>query len=367
MLRAILAGFLFLFFTLISGEVAEANCIANAGPDQNVCAGNCVTIGADTTVPGNIYEWYVVGGPATSLSDSTVAQPLACPTASITEYVLVVTDPILMCSDTDTVALFRTQPFNFTRVWSDSTICLGEEITFAYTLLPAGTDYVFDWSSNVNFNYPDPSLEFPTVSPQASGSYFVTVTDTITNCTNTIPFNITVTQLNVIATPPGKEINPGQRVQLDALATDGQGDVSYVWSPDTYLSCTQCQAPVSMPSQSISYTVTATDERGCQGNATVVISADSLLIPNVFTPNNDGINDVLTLNYFGDGVYEILIYDRWGKQVFVTKDKQVFWDGTTSSGALAPEGVYYMYVRIVGSPNIPEKDKQRAFAINLIR
>ena len=349
------------------GEIAPPSCIANAGPDQNVCAGNCVTIGADTTIPGNIYEWYVVGGPATALNDTTIAQPTACPTAAFTEFVLVVTDPILMCSDTDTVALFRTQPFNFTRVWSDSTICLGEELTFAYTLLPAGTDYVYQWASTTGFNFPDPTLQFPTIEPNATGNYFVTVTDTVTNCDAVINFSITVNELNVIANPPGKQINPGQRVQLDALATDGQGIVDYVWTPDTYLSCTQCQMPVAMPAQSITYTVNATDERGCQGNATVVLTADSLLIPNVFTPNNDGVNDVLTLNYFGDGVYEILIYDRWGAAIFSTRDKQVFWDGTTSSGEPAPEGVYYMYVRIIGSPQIPEKDKQRAFAINLIR
>lgn len=368
LLRAVIASLFVLLFIKVEAAVAPPNCVANAGPDQTVCAGNCVTIGADTTIPGNIYEWYVVGGsPATSLSDSTVAQPTVCPNTTFEEYVFVVTDPILMCSDTDTVAIFRSQPFNFTRAWSDSSFCQGQEITFDYTLLPAGSDYVFNWGSNANFTYPDPSLQFPTIAPTTSGTYFVTVTDTLTNCSSVIPFNLTIDRLNVIATPPGKEINPGQRVQLDAFATDGVGEVVYVWSPNTYLSCTQCQNPVAMPPSSISYTVTATDSEGCQGTATVVLSADSLLIPNVFTPNGDGINDVLTLNYFGDGVYEILIFDRWGRQVFATKDKQVFWDGRVNGGEPAPEGVYYMAVRIIGDPAIPEDDKQRAFAINLIR
>ena len=67
-------------------------------------------------------------------------------------------------------------------------------------------------------------------------------------------------------------------------------------------------------------------------------------LPNVFTPNGDGINDLFTpfMPYSGVTKIEMEIYDRWGKRVFRTKDPDILWDGTDETTHLpTPDGVYY--------------------------
>ncbi|HEY6161579.1 MAG TPA: gliding motility-associated C-terminal domain-containing protein [Bacteroidia bacterium] len=75
---------------------------------------------------------------------------------------------------------------------------------------------------------------------------------------------------------------------------------------------------------------------------------DSVFIPNVFTPNSDGQNDVFNdIGISCDPGYHMRIYDRWGEMVFESTANTKHWDGKTFSGADAPDGTYY-YVLVVG-------------------
>lgn len=77
-------------------------------------------------------------------------------------------------------------------------------------------------------------------------------------------------------------------------------------------------------------------------------TSKEVFIPNVFTPNNDGINDCYKIN--GINVkcdeFEIIIYNRWGNPVFESKDGNTCWNGTTQDGSAADEGTYYYVVKI---------------------
>lgn len=74
------------------------------------------------------------------------------------------------------------------------------------------------------------------------------------------------------------------------------------------------------------------------------IERDTLLLPNVFTPNGDGINDVYDVSLSTAHLYELRIYDRWGIVVFSTNDLSAKWDGTYD-GRECEEGVYYVSVK----------------------
>lgn len=85
----------------------------------------------------------------------------------------------------------------------------------------------------------------------------------------------------------------------------------------------------------------------------VCVSTDSCLcdscivfplsIPNIFTPNQDGINDFFKINGLQNGD-KVSIFNRWGQLVFKTEDINNFWDGTTLKGSLCPDGVYFYII-----------------------
>lgn len=65
------------------------------------------------------------------------------------------------------------------------------------------------------------------------------------------------------------------------------------------------------------------------------------LIPNVFTPNGDGINDFIEVPGDGIRVFEFSVFTRTGTRVYLSNSPRIFWDGTNSSGMELKEGVYY--------------------------
>lgn len=73
--------------------------------------------------------------------------------------------------------------------------------------------------------------------------------------------------------------------------------------------------------------------------------SDSIYVPNVFTPNGDGINDVLTIYTKGITAFSIEIFDRWGQMVFTTTYPAICWDGRTNGGVKVSDGVYYYVIK----------------------
>lgn len=73
-----------------------------------------------------------------------------------------------------------------------------------------------------------------------------------------------------------------------------------------------------------------------------VCDGTDLMVPNVFTPNNDGDNDLFMITTH-DCIekFEILVYNRWGELLFRSADRNLHWNGKTRSGAASPDGTYY--------------------------
>lgn len=139
--------------------------------------------------------------------------------------------------------------------------------------------------------------------------------------------------------PPDITIRVGQQV---FLSTD-QPAGSYAWSPARWLSDTSIRNPVAMPLEDITYTVKAADNNGCSGEDSIRIHVqqyDDVYVPNAFTPNNDGLNDIVFPYYSGTlTLQEFSIYSRWGVRVFSTAQRGKGWNGEVS-GKLQDAGVY---------------------------
>jgi gliding motility-associated-like protein len=155
-----------------------------------------------------------------------------------------------------------------------------------------------------------------------------------------------------LSLPADTSIRLGQEVRLLAATNAISFDIA--WDPPTGLSCTDCPVPLAQPPATTVYTATLTDSLGCTATARTTIYVDAAApayLPNAFSPNGDGRNDLLTV-YAGTGVVEVLLmqaYNRWGGLVY---EAQNFapgsggWDGT-HKGAAAPSGVYLCRLRLL--------------------
>jgi gliding motility-associated-like protein len=167
------------------------------------------------------------------------------------------------------------------------------------------------------------------------------VLPTSAGCDSVVTVNITVLpRPEVIATASSTSIFAGDSVLLDA-----NGAVFYVWSPNTDLSCTNCESPIATPLATATYVVTGTDASGCASSDTIRVEVDiqcnEPFIPTIFSPNGKGpaANELLCL--FSNCVDQLkfVVYNRWGELVFETDDITKCWDGFYK-GKDALSGIY---------------------------
>jgi gliding motility-associated-like protein len=147
----------------------------------------------------------------------------------------------------------------------------------------------------------------------------------------------------------------GYPIQLNATGGD-----YYEWTPASGLDNPDIEDPVANISTDTRYTVTAYSSAGCASYASIfvkVFKGPAIYVPGAFTPNGDGINDVLkivcpgirSLNYFR-------VYDRWGIEVFHSTDTRATWDGTVGGQPL-PTGSYVWMISGVDFSGQPLSEK----------
>ncbi|HNW89910.1 MAG TPA: gliding motility-associated C-terminal domain-containing protein [Bacteroidales bacterium] len=168
----------------------------------------------------------------------------------------------------------------------------------------------------------------------------ITVTATANSCAGTpSSYTITVNPLpgivmnNTLPTCPG--LNNGT---ITPEITSGTAPYQYSWS-------TGAVTPQLTDLGNGTYVVTVTDFKGCAGTNSIEFSVyDDCLdpvvyVPNIFSPNDDGQNDIFYVRGQDIKYMDLLIYDRWGEKIFESEDIAVGWDGTYK-GKEMPSGVY---------------------------
>ena len=119
--------------------------------------------------------------------------------------------------------------------------------------------------------------------------------------------------------------------------------------------------------------MTSVDSAGNESEFSVIQCVDNcpdFLLPNAFTPNGDGHNDLyIPITYRFITHIEMKIFNRWGGLVFETTDPQINWDGTGLNGGDLAEGVYYYTCRVfdTATSTNPDKTEELTGYIHLIR
>ncbi|MES2827008.1 MAG: gliding motility-associated C-terminal domain-containing protein [Bacteroidota bacterium] len=223
-------------------------------------------------------------------------------------------------------------------VSAEQTVCVGNDVTLIAT---GGIRYA--WSPALGLSATD--VASPIANPTTTTNYTVTVFNG--NCITTLQVRVVVVPKPTVNAGADIEITKGGKAQLNAQITDIEG-ATYSWAPATYLDNTGIANPVASPNASITYKLTVKSANGCftVSDDVVVNVREQFVIPNVFTPNGDGINDVLAIPGLDTYKQSILtIYNRNGQSIFTSLAHQKPWDGT-HSGKPLPVGIYYYVIEL---------------------
>jgi gliding motility-associated-like protein len=220
-------------------------------------------------------------------------------------------------------------------------VCAG-----SITLTPTGgtVPYSYFWSNNQTTAH---------IESLCAGNYSVTVSDAH-NCIATFSIMLEDSShfpVNIEAWGEPDTLYEGYQTTLHV--TECGNDFTYQWRPAATLESPTAPNTVATPTQTTNYIITATDLYGCVVTDTVLIYVRKLIcdepyvfVPNAFTPNGDGKNDVLFVRGEIVTAIKFEIFDRWGEKVFSTTQQSEGWDGTFR-GKMCEVGVYDYYLEVI--------------------
>lgn len=255
-------------------------------------------------------------------------------------YYLTITDA-LNCHFNDTIVLLDPPPL--TANPTATTANCDNACNAAITLEVSGgtPPYSYLWNNGSMAN-PNTGL--------CQGIYHVTVSD-LFHCKYLTDDTVMVDYIysNVDAWADQYTIYQGQSTIIHATPING---VNYSWTPDYALSSPYAANSMASPEVGTTYTVVFDDGYGCLMNDSLRIEVLEVLcyepyiyIPNSFTPNGDGQNDILRVrsNYIKD--LHLVIFNRWGEKVFETNNPDEGWNGTFR-GVLLDPAVFDYYIEV---------------------
>lgn len=274
-----------------------------------------------------IYGWSPSGG------NAATANGLDAGT-----YIVTVTDDA-GCVSTETIVITEPDPLVLTGNVIDADCAASNGQVITTTTGGTGT-YTYSWSPN--------NETTANLTGVGAGTYDVTVTDT-NGCTSTETFIVDQGDtVDVDIVPNSATIQAGDQVLLNVTINPTVTNPTYTWTPIDGLSCTNCPDPTASPNQTTTYTVTVTSDEGCVGVDQVTINVvepcSDPFLPNMFSPNEDGINDQLC--FYGTCIQAMTlqIYNRWGEKVFESSTTDDCWDGKYR-GKYVNSGTYVYKVR----------------------
>lgn len=307
-------------------------------PDTTICLGQPLILQANGAAT---YRWMP---PARGIYCTTCAGTTAVPDSSTT-YVVQGTNSY-GCIGTDSIRVQVIRPGTvFTS--AHDTLCIGGSVQ----LSASGTEF-FTWSPTSGLS--DPNIPNPVARPSVTTVYTVTGYDR-KNCFRAISTTrVMVYNYPSVFAGSDASIRSGGSLRLSPVTS---ADVTaFQWTPAAGLSCTGCANPFASPKITSTYKLTASNPGRCSSSDEVKIivlcEAQNIFMPNTFSPNGDGINEVFYPRGSGvRGIRALRIFNRWGELVFQRQDispndPSAGWDGRFK-GRMLPPDVYVYFVDVI--------------------
>ena len=315
--------------------------LADAGPGGQLnCFQTSILLDGSGSQPtGQLaYQW--------STLDGILAGNTASATPSATApgtYMLTVTNQQNGCTDTDMVTITSVALANLQITFTEPD-CQGDPVSISIENVEGGKPpYLYSIDGGATFSTQTLFTGLP------AGGYTVVAQDA-DGCTLEENLFIADPAEVTVQVQAELDLTLGENGQLNALTNIPPGELaSVVWTPAEGLSCSDCLDPMASPPQSATYTVVVTNVNGCSAQASVAVrvARPELYIPNVFSPNFDGINDEFLIFAPPGALREIRqmqVYSRWGEKIFEARsiqpnESQAGWNGTFR-GKVIDVGVY---------------------------
>lgn len=204
----------------------------------------------------------------------------------------------------------------------------------------------------------------------SAGSYTLSVED-INKCTGQSAIILDDPDEIYIQGQDFFSVELGEYINISLTTNADQPLVT--WNPDDYLSCNSCLENTILPLDSITYEVLVEDINGCQASKRIRIELEminQLFVPNVFSPNDDGVNDVFKI-YGSSSIHSIetlRVFNRWGAIIyeehdFAPNESQSGWNGYFNNQK-APAGSYLVYVQY---QDILGNEHTKVYSLTLVR
>ena len=346
-------------FTVVqSATTLTANVVSTSTNTTILCSsGNTsVTFTANTNASASSTFIWLPTGTSQSSFTTTVGG----------NYTLMVVDAATSCTAQSvfTVIDNTTPPPNLSAGGNSIPIPCGQTTTTLLATTSSSNAVTYLWTGPTATSIVSgANTSNPTVAEQ--GNYTLTATDNATGCVATITLNIV--QGNVVANfvaTPSTGIAP---VTVD-FTEQSTGETTYNWTFGNGSPNSNLPNPSTQYVNGGTFTVMLIASAGpCSDTAyaTIIIEDSFVLeIPNVFTPNNDSINDVFYLKSKGVKEFELQIFNRWGEKLYEYAGPKASWDGHSPSGNEVPAGTYYYFVKAKGFDG---KELEKNGTVNLFR
>lgn len=304
------------------------------GADVDICAGSSTTLQPQTNDLTDLFTWT----PSAGLSSTVVKNPDASP-ADTTKYYL--TARWGLCERKDSIIVnVKHRPTVY--AGKDTAICPGTSaLLHAVVISPSGT-VNYAWTPTTGLD--DPTVPVTAANPDTTTEYTLTVTDNF-SCSFTVSDIIRVKVNPPVVAFAGNDTNAILNRPHQLQATGG---LTYTWTPAAPLNNPFISNPLATLKVDTYFTVTAKDDIGCADTDDIFIKVyegPNYYLPNAFTPNGDGLNDIFRPVPVGIRSTEYFrVFNRYGQVMFETKEWMKGWDGTFK-GKKQPSGTYVWAIK----------------------
>lgn len=309
----------------------------DAGPDTSICRTDGIVL--NPTTQALSFNWQ----PAALFNNPSLKQPIITPVDSITT--VYITANLGKCQARDSLRIV-TAPYPIANAGPDQTICYQDDFLLQGSAVGAN----FSWTPQALLVNPR-SLLTRTRSLTQTTQFVLTVTDTL-GCPKPVSDSVLITVWPRIQVFAGNDTSVviGQRLQFISTSNATQ----FNWTPSLGLNNARILNPVGLytldsllPGQeSIRYVLTTSTPEGCHAVDDIVVrifkTTPSIFVPNGFTPNGDGLNDVIRPTLVGmQRMNFFRIYNRFGQLVYETAQQGAGWDGRINGNLQASNAYVY--------------------------